>query len=42
MAGPGKKIWVSTRRFPGDRDYVQRRGATVILDELRRRLNQDF
>jgi nicotinamide mononucleotide (NMN) deamidase PncC len=31
---------VTTLRFSGEREFVQRRAATTILDELRRRLKQ--
>jgi nicotinamide-nucleotide amidase len=38
IAGPGKTAWVKTQRFLGEREFVQRRAASTILDELRRRL----
>ena len=40
LAGSGKRAWVTTLRFSGEREFVQRRAATTILDELRRRLKQ--
>jgi PncC family amidohydrolase len=40
LAGPGKTTWAATQRFSGERDMVQRRAAGVVLDELRRRLEQ--
>ncbi|NTV52657.1 MAG: nicotinamide-nucleotide amidohydrolase family protein [Candidatus Firestonebacteria bacterium] len=38
LVGPGKKTWVQTQRFLGERELVQRRAATAVLDALRRRL----
>lgn len=38
LVGPGKKTWVQTQRFLGERELVQRRAATAVLDALRRHL----
>jgi nicotinamide-nucleotide amidase len=39
LAGPRRIQWVQTQRVLGERNFVQRRAATLILDELRRQLD---